>query len=64
LTAGPTAGGTSARTPATDLIDRQVNLATVGKLQVARADTELALAAAALNDVSRADREPARKTIC
>jgi hypothetical protein len=53
------------RAPPVRQIDRQFDLSAIGKLQISQADAKPAFsAAAALNHVARADREPAGETVC
>src|SRR5262245_66688524 len=55
----------SARARPVRLVDRQFNMAAIRKLQISQADAKTALpAAAALDHVARADREPAGETVC
>ena len=47
------------------LVDRQFDVAAIRKLQISQTDAKTALpAAAALDHVARADREPAGETVC
>jgi hypothetical protein len=47
------------------LVDRQFDMAAIRKLQISQPDAKTALpAAAALDHVARADREPAGETVC
>src|SRR5262245_8874311 len=55
----------SARARPVRLVDRQFNMAAIRKLQISQPDAKTALpAAAALDHVARADREPAGETVC
>src|SRR5262245_59187371 len=46
-------------------VDRQFDMAAIRKLQISQSDAKTALpAAAALDHVARADREPAGETVC
>jgi hypothetical protein len=62
-TTGPTSTP-GPRAPAIGRIARQIDLATIGKFEITRADAEpAAVAAATLDHVPRARREPAGETI-
>src|SRR5262245_8391104 len=55
----------SARARPVRLVDRQFDMAAIRKLQISQSDAKTALpAAAALDHVARADREPAGETVC
>ena len=63
LFSGPVTGAHAAR-PFRQ-VERQVDVPAIGELKISRMDMETALAtAAALDDVTGADREPTRQTIC
>ena len=55
----------SARAPPVRLVDRQFDMAAIRKLQISQTDAKTTVpAAAALDHVACADREPAGETVC